>query len=136
MALTHVETQVTWDTGNDTDSVTSGSSVESDEISINQTCFQASIALKADNAGTPAAGDTVTFKLLMSMGDTDGTGGDEFDDPEIAYFLIELDTNTVDPIQRSVPMPPMPIKKIKIEATNNAASNTMTVSALILEQRG
>jgi hypothetical protein len=47
-------------------------------MSFSAAAFDAMITLKADNSGTPASGDTVDFYALLSCGDPDGSGGDEF----------------------------------------------------------
>ena len=135
MALTINEVQVQWTGPADSLSVGSGASADSLEFSIDQTCFQLSVQCKADNDGTVAAGDTVDFFLLATLGDPDGTGGDEFETPGHAQFLMRLDTNDEDPALLTVPLNSN-IKKGKIRAVNNSAGRAITVSATLQEKRG
>jgi len=134
MPITTNEVQVLW-SASASQSVTASSNATSDAFSINQTCFQASIELKADNESTPGAGDTVTFYLLATLGDPDGATTDEYGTTTQDIPLGTLDTNADDPAIRTVHLG-MPLKGGKIYAVNNASSNAITVSACILEQRG
>lgn len=135
MALSMTEKQVTWSASNST-SVTAASTATSDVVTFTSgTVFQVKIVLKADNNGTPAAGDTVDFYLLESHGDPDGAGADEYDTAEQGRFLGILDTNADDPAQATVWVPG-PMYKAKIYAVNNASSNGITVSSLIMEHNG
>src|SRR5210317_1397670 len=99
MAITRAETQVTWPTAANDVNITTGSNATSEEFSLNQACFKAQISIQAINSGTPAAGDIVYVYLLQSNGDTNQTGGDEFDttDPSTAVLLATLDTVSLDP---------------------------------------
>lgn len=133
MAITRQETQVTWTAANSV-SVTAGSNQTSDEINLDASCVAAQISLKADNAGTPASGDTISFYLLQTSGDPDGASTDEFDTVGHAILLTVLDTNSEDPAGRTVPLP-IPQKGAKLYAASAAASNSITVSATITEQR-
>jgi hypothetical protein len=133
MAITRSETQVQW-SASDSVSVGSGSNTTSDEISIDQTCFQAKVHFKADNDGTPASGDTVDFYLLESLGDPDGSGTDEFATAEQGQHLAVLDTNANDPAETAVWIP-APFYKAKIYAVNNSGGRAITVSATIMEHR-
>ena len=134
MAITRPETQVTWPTAADSKSVTAATQENSEEVNLDATCVKAQIHLKADNNGTPAAGDTVDFYLLQTGGDPDGAATDEFDTPGHALHLGQIDTNGEDPGIKTVSLP-IPQKGAKIRADNNAASNGITVSATITEQR-
>lgn len=136
MAITHNATDVTWPTAANSISVTFGSNQTSEEFNLDDTCVAAQIELKADNAGTPAAGDVIDFYLLQTLGDPDGAepGTDEFDTTGHARFLGQIDTNTEDPGIKTVALP-IPSKGCKIYAVSGAASNSITVSATVLEQR-
>ena len=135
MAITKNEIQVEWSTA-DTQSVSSGGNNTSDEVTISETCFDASIVIKADNAGTVAAGDVITAKVLYSYGDpdVDPDSADEFD--TVGHALpIDLDTNTEDPVIRSVKIDPA-AKKLKLYVENGATTNSITVSAQVREILG
>ena len=80
MALTISETQVEWSTS-DSVSVTSGSNQTSDEVSVTQTSIARELKVKADNAGTPASGDTIEIKILINAGDVDA-------DPECVLMEV------------------------------------------------
>ena len=131
MAVSKSEIQVLWSTANSL-SISSSSNGTSDEFSFDATAFAAKIELKADNGGTPASGDTVTFYLLEALGDPDGTGSDEFATTGHPKLLAILDTNTEDPAIKVVDLP-LPGKKGKIYAVNNSSGRSITVSACIYE---
>jgi len=137
MAITRTETQVTWSTANSV-SVTTGSSQTSDEVNLDATCVAAQISMKADNSTTPAADDQIYMWLIQTSGDPDGAATDEFDslDASSMVLLGILDTNAIDPVQKTVPLP-IPQKGLKIyaEGVTAGTTNAITVSATITEQR-
>ncbi len=134
MTITVVEVQVEWAAADDK-SVAANSQELSDAFVINETCFQATIMLKADDDAAPAAGDTVDFYLNATLGDPDGAGASEYGTTTQDIFLATLDTNADDPAIVTVQLP-MPLVGGKIYADNNSATDAITVSAIILEQRG
>lgn len=134
MAITATETQVQWSASNSV-SVSASGNQTSDVFTIDQTCFQAMIQCKADNGGTPAAGDTVDFYLQATLGDPDGASASEYGTGEQDIHLCRLDTNDDDPAIASVPIP-LPLVGGRIYAVNNSGGRAITVSATILEQRG
>jgi hypothetical protein len=134
MAITVNEVQVTWSTASSVSIAAAGNNT-SDVATIDQTCFQATIMLKADNDGTPAAGDTVSFYLLASLGDPDGASTAEYGTTTQDIPLVTLDTNANDPAIATAVLP-MPLVTGKVYAVNNSAGRAITVSATILEQRG
>lgn len=136
MAITVNEVQVDWGTGPaDSTSVASSGNKTSNAFVINQTCFQATLEAKADNDGTAAAGDTVDFYLLATLGDPDAAGASEYGTTTQDLHLCTLDTNSDDPAICTVQIP-MPLVGGMIYAVNNSAGRAITVSACILEQRG
>lgn len=74
MAVTKVETQITWSSSN-TITLNSNNWVVSDEVSLDDADWEGLIAARADNAGTPASGDTVEVRILYTAGDVDNGGG-------------------------------------------------------------
>ena len=139
MAITRVQTQVTWSAAN-TKSVTSATEVVSDVITLDDTCVALSITLSADNAGTPASGDTAVWRIQWSNGDVLANTGDDYDTSEHAQFLAQLDTyatNTPgeDPARMSVPVTPVAKKFVIAVTCANAATRNMTIAARIDEQR-
>lgn len=133
MAITKSEIQVQWSSA-DSKSVAAGGTESSDLISVNQNAVAGLLVVKADNEGTPAAGDTIDVYILENAGDPDGSGSDEFSTPGHARFIGELDTNVEDPaiLARDIPMS---AKSLKLYVESNASSNSITVSACIYEQR-
>jgi hypothetical protein len=134
MALSRQEVQVKW-SASDSTSVSSASTATSDEVSIDATSVARELYVKADNGGTPAAGDTIEIRILANAGDpdADADSADEFGTSENAVVVAVLDTNAEDPVVYG----PIPIpfgQSFKVHVTNNAASNSITVSAQMNEQ--
>ncbi|HPC95211.1 MAG TPA: hypothetical protein PLU87_09725 [Sedimentisphaerales bacterium] len=132
MAVANHEIQVTWSSSNSA-SVSGGATAASDAMSFSASGFDAMVTLKAENNGTPVSGDTVDFYALLSCGDPDGSGSDEFpNDDSNGIFLVRLDTYADDPAVATVTIPVA--KSVKIFARNNASSNSVTVSACLNEK--
>lgn len=135
MPITRNETKVLFGGANSVSIASLGSNV-SDLITLDTTCISASLTIKADNAGTPATGDTVDVYVLLSSGDPDGAAvADEFASADTVHarFLCQLDTATSDPAIRTVDYPFVP-QAGKLFAVNNGASS-VTFSAVIEEVR-
>jgi hypothetical protein len=127
MAITNNAVQVTWSASNSV-SVTAGSNQTSDaETVTGDDCPSVTLTLKADNAGTPASGDTIDFYVEKTAGDPDGTGGNEYATQR--EFLAQLDTNTTDPALETVEFSILGVESWKLYAESNASSNSITVSA-------
>ena len=137
MAITVTEVQGTWGPSGSlsAESIASGSQATGEIMTIDQTCFQAQVMLKADNDGTPASGDTTDFYLLQSLGDPDGAGAAEYGTTTQDLHLGTLDTNSGDPTILTVSIP-MPLVTAKVHVVNNSSGRAITVSATVLEQRG
>jgi hypothetical protein len=133
MAIANNEQQVQW-SSSDSVSVSAGSNQTSDAITLSTACYDAMITMKADNAGTPASGDTVEIYALQSCGDPDGASATEYPaDEDDGVLLAVLDTYANDPMIKTVGLPGgAPF--IKIFAKSNASSNSITVSACINEK--
>jgi hypothetical protein len=141
MSISRVQTQVTWDTGSVTKTVSSATEVVSDVITLADNTVGLSIQIHADNQGTPASGDTAVFRLRWSNGDVLGAGGaDTYDTAEHAEFLTVLDTygsNTPgeDPARRTIMVPPVAKKMQTGCICSGAASRNLIIAARIDEQR-
>lgn len=135
MALTRQETQVTWPTAVNSIAVAAASAQLSELVTLDATCIDASITLKALNGGTPASGDTVDFYLATSSGDPDGAAAYEYP-ANVAHMrhLGRIDTNLQNPDVLTVKIPSAPVNGY-VYAVNNASANSITVSATIEEQR-
>jgi hypothetical protein len=139
MAITHTQTQITWSAAS-TRSITSATEVESDGMTIDATTVALSLQLSADNAGTPASGDTAVFTIKWSTGDVLANSGDDYDTSEYAQLIAVLDTyatNTPgeDPARVTVPVQPLATKFKLAVVCANAATRNMTVAARMDEQR-
>lgn len=114
------------------DSVAFGANSTSDEFNLAKDAYQAQITLKVDNDGTPAAGDTMDFFLILTSGDPDGTGADEFDTVGVSLFLAQLDTNDADPTIKTIQIP-TGSKGGKLHIVNNSGGRAITGSAEIFQ---
>jgi len=139
MAMSTIETQVTWATANFR-TVTSGVEVVSDTFILGDACVAASVQVSADNSGTPASGDTAICRIQWSNGDVLGNTGDDFDTTEHAEHLGMLDTfltNTPgeDPARRTYHLHLGGSRKLRIAVTcPNAASRNIVVMVRIVQQ--
>lgn len=131
MAASKNELQIQWSAANSV-SLSSSELQTSDTVTFSSDTVWADLILKADNNATPASGDTVTFEVLLSGGDPDGAVTDEFTTAGHS-MSFEVDTNTEDPAILHVRIPAP--KSMQLNATNNATSNGITVSALVYEQK-
>ena len=129
--LANNEVQVKWSAA-DSQSIAATGNATSDVFAFSTNGSFAHIQIKADNEGIPAAGDTVSFFLLLTCGDPDGAGADEYDTVGHAIPLGTLDTNAEDPALRTVNCPM--VKGGRLYAVNNSAGRAITVSACILEK--
>jgi hypothetical protein len=133
MAVANNEVQVQWDSGNNSKSVSAGSTATSDAFAFSAGAVDAMATLKADNAGTPASGDTIEFYLLATCGDPDGASTDEYPaDGDEGTLLAVLDTYANDPAVKTVSCPVA--KGGKLYVRSNASSNAITISACINEK--
>lgn len=133
MGIANNEQQVTWSSANSV-SVSAGSNQTSDAVTLSTSCYDAMITLKADNSGTPTSGDTVEIYALQSCGDPDGASSTEYPaDGDDGVLLAVLDTNTNDPMIKTVSLP-VGAPYLKLYAKSNASSNSITVSACINEK--
>lgn len=139
MAITLTETQITWSAASSV-SVTSATAVTSDAFAIDATTIAASVQVCADNAGTPASGDTATFQIAYTNGDILEDTGDDYDTTEHAAYLAVLDTfatNTPgeNPARKTTPIS-IGVKGGKLIAScPNAATRNMTIRARLIEKR-
>lgn len=134
MALTRSEVQVLWSSANSV-SVGAASNATSDAFSVDATAIGGSAQLKADNDGTAAAGDTVDFFLLGTLGDPDGASTDEYGTGINDTWIATLNTASpgTDPAECVVPINHQ-IKGGKIYARNNSAARAITVSCTLYFQ--
>lgn len=150
MAITRAETQVTWDTGSNSDTIAAGAASTSDAVALDDTCVAAAITLKAEyTGGAPASDDIVYFWWLATAGDPDGAGSAEYPtapqgagESGGARFLAALDltkgetSGSGKKMIMTVPLPAVPTDgKLHAEGLTAGTTNTITISATIEEQR-
>lgn len=116
-------------------SLSSASRVDSDAVTIHADAVSAVIQVKADNSGTPAAGDVVNLWIKWSP---DGTS---YDTDEHAMPLPRLDTVAAndpgeDPATRSYTIAVSGKQSFKLSsAAPLGATRAITVSAIYNEHR-
>jgi len=139
MALTLVETQITWAAA-DSVTVASATPVGSDVFPINASTIAASIQISVDNAGTAASGDICTAQIAYTSGDILGDTADDYDTQEHAAPIMVLDTyatNTPgeDPARKTSPIS-VGVKGGKLFVTCPlAATRNIVVRARLIEKR-
>jgi len=139
MASSRVETQITWSSASSV-TVSSATVVWSDAFSYNAEDWDAELQVNADNAGTPASGDTCSVYVAYTTGDILGDTGDDFSSAEHSEFVMMLDTyatNTPgeDPANRTSPLRTA-AKAFKVGVScPNAASRNIVVRARVITHR-
>jgi len=135
MAVTRNDRNVTWDTGSSSKTVSVNTRVDSDAMTFDATDIKGSIQIKADNQGTPAAGDTADFYIKWT---TDGSTYDTDEFAEGPYRLDTVAANTPgeDPAVMSIPVEPGRYKGYKLSVVcAQAATRNVIVSAREQTQR-
>ena len=133
MAITHNESQIQWSAAN-TVNVASTASSTSDSYTAATTGIAYMLSLRANNVVTPVDGDTIEFRALYSVGDTDQDTAEDFDSTIHGTRLLLLDTFLENPTQATIPLP-LGFSKLRLWTQNNAANNVV-ISARISEVRG
>ena len=108
MAASIVETQVTWASAS-SKTVSAATIQWSDAMSCTVLDDAYQLQISADNAGTPASGDTCVVYLARTTGDILGDTGNDFDSDEHAEWVMTLDTYATnapgeDPARKTVPV--------------------------------
>lgn len=145
MAVSKNEVQVTWSAAN-TKTLNTNNWVISDEITLNDSDWQAMVQARGDNAGTPASGDTVEIRVLYTTGDVDNGGGSD-DYPDVntsgstasqAPLLGVLDTyNNYDPDTFTRPISLAGKSKVKFAArAAQGATRSIVLAMRINTVRG
>lgn len=140
MASSKNEQQVQWSAA-DSKTVSAATIQWSDAITLNAEDWAAALEINADNAGTPASGDTCDVYVGWSVGDVLGDSGDDFPTDEYGEFLCRLDTYGTnspgeDPARCVVPLAVAGKKALKIGVIcAQAATRNITVRARLLTHR-
>lgn len=137
---TREETQITWSSAT-SKSVASGTGETSDALAFNAGDWAGALQINADNDGTAAAGDTLDVYILYTAGDVLGDSGDDYDTPEHAALVCQLntlasDTPGEDPARRTIPLEAIAAKGFKLYARNNSAGRAITIRARLITLRG
>ena len=139
MALTRNEQQVLWSTASSI-TLSDNNAYLSDAITFDATDIAGALQVYADNQGTPASGDTVSFYAAYTTGDILGDSSNGYDTTEHAQFLGILDTyatNTPgeDPACKTLSISTVP-KGMKLIAQAAAgATRSIIVRARLITQR-
>lgn len=112
------EISITWSTAAST-TVSSATPVTSDAAGLTAGDVEYILQVSADNAGTPASGDTCKVYIARTTGDILGDSGDDYDTTEHAEYVGMLDTygtNTPgeDPARGSWPVDLAGAKNVKV----------------------
>lgn len=113
----------------------------SDAITLNDEDWAGSLQVSADNAGTPASGDTCDVYIAWSNGDLLGDTGNDYDTDEHGEFVMRLDTyasNTPgeDPARRTAPIELAGKVAMKVGVIcAQAATRNIVVRALVIAHR-
>jgi hypothetical protein len=91
MASTINEQQVLWSAASSV-TVSANTIQWSDGVTLNAEDWDAALSVSADNAGTPASGDTCDVYVAWSTGDILGDSSNDYDTNEHAQFIGRLDT--------------------------------------------
>lgn len=136
MALSTVETQVTWVAANSI-TLNNATQTDSDAFTLHENTIAASIQVYVDNQGTPANGDTLVSRIKWSSGDILGDAGDDFDTNQHAEFLGALDASDENPATRTWHLTLGGARKLKLSVMGaQAAARNLIVRARIVEHRG
>lgn len=131
MAVAKNPIQVVWSAAS-SKSVAAGAAETSDAMALSAGAVGMAVLMKADNDGTPASGDYISWYASFTTGDPDGAGADEYPDILHAMPLGTGDTNQVDPALLFVSLP-VGATGVKFIADNNSAGRAITASAEISE---
>lgn len=139
MAITKFESDITFASASSI-TVNSNTQADSDAFTPDATCVALGIIVDANNAGTPASGDWVDLYWKCSLGNVDGSAGDDWETDEHAMYLGRLntfgsDTPGEDPARKFFELP-VAIKSGKLSyKCNQAATRNIVLRARVLEQR-
>lgn len=139
MASSRVSTAITWSSTSST-TLNTNNVVASDAFTFNAEDWEATLVVSADNAGTPAAGDTIDLWISWTTGDVLGDSGDDFTTNEHSEFLGRLDTvaaNTPgeDPVRAAFHLPTAAKGFQLLARANQGATRSITLRAMISTHR-
>lgn len=108
MAASIVESQIQWAAA-DSKTVSANTIQWSDALALTALDGEYQLQVSADNAGTPASGDTCVVYIARTTGDILGDSASDYDTDEHGEMVMYLDTyatNTPgeDPARKTVPI--------------------------------
>lgn len=139
MASSRTETGITWSSAASI-ALSSATAVVSDLTAYNVEDWDAEIGVTALNGGTPASGDIVTVQIAYSVGNIDGSAGDDYSTTKGAEYLGQLNTFATDANGENPQMKTWPIRtgakgfKLIVIAPQGA-SRTITVRAGVITHK-
>jgi hypothetical protein len=136
MGLLRVESLISWPTAQATQTASVNATYyPSEEYVFSDADVGCSVQVRADNSGTPSAGDVLNVYIAWSNGDLESGGGsNDYDTDLAAQFLMQLDTFTGSPLNgiviKTLPIDPMGGKAFKLLVNAPAgATHSIVVSA-------
>jgi len=140
MASSKVETAITWAAAASQNLSANNTWYLSDAFAFNIEDWKGEVHIYADNASTPASGDTLEVGILYSCGSVDGSAGDDFVNADNYEFLAWLDSYNNDDgtgiVSRTVPVRVTP-KSAKLAVRGPAvATRNIVARAALITHRG
>lgn len=139
MASSRTETGITWSSAASI-TLSSAAASTSDAFTFNAEDWDADLAVHADNQGTPASGDVVNIRVAYSVGNIDGSAGDDYATTEHAEYIGKLDTWSTNTPGEDPAMMVFPIRttakavRLVVDAPQGA-SRSIVVRAGIITHR-
>ena len=139
MASSRTETGITWSSAASV-TLSSATAVASDLFAFNIEDWECDLAVHVDNAGTPASGDVVNVRVAYSVGNIDGSAGDDYATTEHAEYVGRLDTYATNTPGEDPAMLVVPLRtaakafKLVVDAPQ-AASRNIVVRAGVITHR-
>ncbi len=136
MASTKPEGAITWSSAASV-TLSSATAVASDAFTYNVEDWECDLAVHVDNAGTPASGDVVNVRVAYSVGNIDGSAGDDYATTEHAEYVGRLDTYATnipgeDPALLVVPLRTAnKALKVIVDAPQSASRNIVVRAGVI-----
>jgi hypothetical protein len=121
--------------GTETDNVSAGTDVTSDTLTMNSAsgaALRARVKVEAHNQSTPSSGDEMEV-YVKHGGDPDSDSATEFDSTNEAEFVAVLNTNADNPATESVVIDGPFADDAQLLLRSQASSNTIDVTAEIVE---
>ncbi len=136
MASSRTETGITWSSAASV-TLSSATASTSDAFTFDVEDWSADLGIHADNQGTPASGDVVNIRVAYSVGNIDGSAGDDYATTEHSEYIGRLDTWSTNTPGEDPAMLVIPIRtnakacKIIVDAPQGASRNIVVRAGII-----